>query len=123
MTASLHRMGSQLGGGGQGDCAGVARVARRARGGAESSWSLAFWRLTLGLVLVVAVPGVARAHPLALSGFDAWAEERDLRIELKLDAASVLLVLEAAHPGRAATLATIRGERAILVDYIAGRFR
>jgi hypothetical protein len=68
---------------------------------------------------LVLVAATAQAHPLALSGFEVWAGERDLRVELKLDAPSVLLVLDAAHPSSPATMAGIRAERSTLFDYVA----
>jgi hypothetical protein len=76
----------------------------------------------LAVASVLLAAASAQAHTLALSGLEAWAGERDVRVEFKLDGASILLVLDAAHPSRKATLADILPERSTVFDYLAARF-
>jgi hydrogenase/urease accessory protein HupE len=75
------------------------------------------------LAAAVLIAASAEAHPLSLSGFEAWAGESDVRVEFKLDAPSVLAVLSRARPDHTAVpLSAIRGERATIFDYVAARF-
>lgn len=76
------------------------------------------------LLALVLAPTVARAHPYALSHFDAWAGENDVRVELQLDVGSVLGALNRAHPDRPINgLSAIAApeERRILLDYARAR--
>jgi HupE / UreJ protein len=75
------------------------------------------------VVAVLVAPAAANAHPLAFSGFDVWAGERDVRVDFKLDVPSVLSVLDRAHPGaKPASLGTIRDQRSTVFDYLAANF-
>jgi hydrogenase/urease accessory protein HupE len=74
------------------------------------------------LAAVLLAPLPAGAHSAALSGFEVYAGERDLRVEFKLDAPSVRALLEAAHPDRRTELAAIPAERAAVFEYLRARF-
>jgi hypothetical protein len=77
----------------------------------------------LAAVLIVGAAAKVEAHPFALSGFEAWAGERDVRVEFKLDAPSVLAALHRAHPERPTpTLAAIKDDQQTVFAYLGARF-
>jgi hydrogenase/urease accessory protein HupE len=79
------------------------------------------FRAFLVAALVLLAPAAAQAHPLSLSGFDAWAGESDVRIEFKLDAPLVLAVL--GRGGAAVPLSAIPDHRATVIDYLTKRLK
>jgi hypothetical protein len=80
--------------------------------------------------LVVCVGGApggiprAKAHPFALSAFDAYTDGRDIRFDFKLDATSVVdLVLRQRRDLQAVKIADLPAHRELLFDYVTARFK
>jgi hydrogenase/urease accessory protein HupE len=81
--------------------------------------------LALLAVLAALLPSsAARAHPFALSAFEAYTEGRDIRFDFKLDATSVVdLVNRTRRDPTLVTIPQIPQHQDILFDYLTERFR
>lgn len=76
------------------------------------------------IAVTCARPGGADAHPFALSAFEAFTEGRDLKFDFRLDATSVVdLINRTRRSATLVTIAEIPGHQAILFDYFTERFR
>ncbi len=76
------------------------------------------------LLLLVLLPGRAQAHPFALSGFEVWAGEQDLRVEFRLDAPAVLAELNRAYPERNdSNVSAIVGQEAGVLAYVGAHIK
>jgi hydrogenase/urease accessory protein HupE len=83
-------------------------------------WWLPSWAAAALLLLAPS----ALAHPLSLSGFDVFAQGREVRVDFKLDAAAVVGVINRAQPGQPTTpLSGIKAHRQRVFDYLASHFR
>jgi hydrogenase/urease accessory protein HupE len=82
-------------------------------------------RLTFAaLVCLGLAPAPAHAHPFALSAFDAYTEGRDIRVDFKLDATSVVdLINRSLRKTELVPIAEIPAHQDILFDYLTERFR
>lgn len=76
------------------------------------------------LVCLGLAPAPAHAHPFALSAFDAYTEGRDIRVDFKLDATSVVdLINRTRRTTELVPIAEIPAHQDILFDYLTERFR
>ena len=81
------------------------------------------WLPCLAAVVLLLAARAAAAHPFALSGFEAYADGHEVRVDFKLDAPSVLALLNRSHPDRpTTTVAAIKDQRAAVLDYLRTRF-
>jgi hydrogenase/urease accessory protein HupE len=82
-------------------------------------------RLTFAaLVCLGLAPAPAHAHPFALSAFDAYTDGRDIRVDFKLDATSVVdLINRSLRKTELVPIAEIPAHQDILFDYLTERFR
>ena len=82
-------------------------------------------RLTFAaLVCLGLAPAPAHAHPFALSAFDAYTDGRDIRVDFKLDATSVVdLINRTRRTTELVPIAAIPAHQDILFDYLTERFR
>jgi hydrogenase/urease accessory protein HupE len=78
----------------------------------------------ISLFLLCLASGRAHAHPFALSAFDAYTEGRDIRVDFKLDATSVVdLINRTRRATDLVPIAAIPAHQDILFDYLTERFR
>jgi hydrogenase/urease accessory protein HupE len=82
-------------------------------------------RLTFAALIGLGLaPAEVRAHPFALSAFDAYTDGRDIRIDFKLDATSVMdLVNRTRRTTDLVPIAAIPAHQDIVFDYLIGRFK
>ena len=80
--------------------------------------------LSIATLVLGLAPGLAAAHPMALSAFDAFTEGRDIRVDFKLDATSVVdLINRTRRAPDLVPIASIPAHQDILFDYLTERFR
>ena len=81
-------------------------------------------RLCLAALICLGLGAEARAHPFALSAFDAYTSGRDIQVAFKLDATSVMdLVNRTRRTTELVPIAAIPEHKEILFDYLTERFR